>query len=56
MQLTLTLTRFAESNDLVAEALGRLAAQEGVSGEILFIDQSDDENLTAHTFLRGEAP
>ena len=50
MQLTLTLTRFAESNDLVAEALGRLAAQEGVSGEILFIDQSDDETIEEAAF------
>lgn len=46
MKITLTLTRFAEPTDLVAEVLSRLAAQEGAGGEILFIDQSGDDAIT----------
>lgn len=45
MQVTLTLTRYAEPNDLVSDALRHLAAQQGATGEILFIDQSDDHGI-----------
>ena len=53
MQLTLTVTRYAEPNDLVARVLRHLAAQEGASGEILFIDQSDDDQLREAEFTNG---
>ena len=38
--VTITLTRYREPDWLVNEALDSLAAQQGVSGEVLFLDQS----------------
>ena len=50
MQLTLTLTRYAEPDALVSKVLARLAAQEGAGGEILFIDQGEETALRAADF------
>mgnify|MGYP001627912872 CR=1 FL=1 len=37
--VTLTLPRFSEPDDLLENVLAHLAAQRGVAGEILFIEQ-----------------
>jgi hypothetical protein len=45
--VTLTLTRFAEPDALLEQALARLAAQTGVTGEILLIDQKPGGTVSA---------
>ena len=48
--VTLTLTRLSEPDALLEKVLGRLAAQTGVSGEILLIEQKTDSTVTAEAF------
>lgn len=45
--VTLTLTRFSEPDDLLENVLAHLAAQRGVAGEILFIEQDTGSPLDA---------
>ncbi len=48
--VTLTLTRLSEPDALLEKVLGRLAAQTGVSGEILLIEQKTDSAVKAEAF------
>ncbi|WP_209347153.1 glycosyltransferase [Pontixanthobacter sp. CEM42] len=48
--VTLTLTRFAEPDSLVRQSLAHALAQEGVSGEVVFVEQQVDSAITADDF------
>jgi len=52
-QVTITLTRFAEPDALVAEAIQHALAQTGVGGEVLFLEQKQDSPLTEDYFAPG---
>jgi GT2 family glycosyltransferase len=43
--VTITLTRYAEPDWLVMETLESLTRQEGVSGEVLFLDQNHESEI-----------
>ncbi len=49
-QVTLTLTRLNEPDDLLHEVLQHLAAQTGITGEILLIEQKTDSTVNADTY------
>jgi len=51
--VTITLTRYAEPDVLVAQAITGALAQEGVSGEVLFFDQNVSSTLGADDFEDG---
>ncbi len=51
--ITITLTRYREPDWLVNEALDSLAAQEGVDGEVIFLDQNWDENFACAVAARS---
>ncbi len=44
-EVTITLTRYAEPDWLVRETLESLSAQEGIRGEVLFLDQDHDSEM-----------
>lgn len=48
--VTLTVTRLGEPDEMLRETLAALAAQEGVSGEILLIEQKPDSAVSADAF------
>ena len=52
-QVTITLTRYAESDELVSRAIRHAMAQEGVEGEVLFIEQDIEKPLDATRFKDG---
>ena len=45
-KVTITLTRYAEPDALVAQALSHALVQEGVEGEVLFVEQDTDAALS----------
>lgn len=49
-QVTLTVTRLGEPDEMLRETLAALAAQAGVSGEILLIEQDPGSRLSADAF------
>ena len=49
-QVTVTLTRYGEPDDLLRDVLTHLAAQRGVGGEILLIEQKDDSPIRAEDY------
>lgn len=51
--VTITLTRYAEPDELVAQAIEGALAQEGVTGEILFFDQNLTSTLSSEDFAPG---
>jgi len=51
--VTITLTRYAEPDALVSQAIIGSLAQAGVSGEILFFDQNVGSKLTPEDFDAG---
>ncbi|WP_095012395.1 glycosyltransferase family 2 protein [Tsuneonella mangrovi] len=51
--VTITLTRYAEPDALVAEAIRHAVAQEGVTGEVLFIEQDMGGGITEAMFAGG---
>lgn len=51
--ITITLTRYAEPDALVAQAIRGALAQEGVTGEILFFDQNITSTLGTDDFEEG---
>ena len=48
--VTLTLTRLGEPDELLRRVLARLAAQKGVAGEILLIEQRPDSAVRAEEY------
>ena len=50
-KVTIALTRYAEPDSLVSQAIMGALAQEGVSGEVLFIDQDESSELGANQFV-----
>ncbi|ROT93304.1 glycosyltransferase [Altererythrobacter sp. FM1] len=52
--VTITLTRYAEPDALVAEAIRHAVAQQGVTGEVLFIEQNMAGGITEQAF--ADAP
>ena len=52
-QVTITLTRYREPDWLVDEALASLAGQEGVAGEVLFLDQNWREDYARSVSARS---
>lgn len=52
-KVTITLTRYAEPDDLVSKAIAGALLQEGVSGEILFFDQDLTSKLSEGNFETG---
>ena len=48
--VTITLTRYAEPDSLVRQALSHALSQQGVLGEVLFIDQQMDAKLGPDDF------
>ncbi|MBX7457695.1 glycosyltransferase [Qipengyuania sp. 1NDH17] len=52
-QVTITLTRYAESDELISRAIRHALAQEGVEGEVLFIEQDVEKPLDATRFEAG---
>lgn len=55
-QVTITLTRYAEPDDLVSRAIAGALAQVGVGGEVLFFDQNASSTLSAADFAPGALP
>ncbi|MEO1222551.1 MAG: glycosyltransferase, partial [Pseudomonadota bacterium] len=51
--VTITLTRYAEPDELVSQAIAGALQQEGVCGEILFFDQNVASTLSAGDFAPG---
>ncbi len=51
--VSITLTRYREPDWLVDEALDSLAAQEGVTGEVVFLDQNWDADFAEKVEARG---
>ena len=51
--VTITLTRYAEPDELVSRAIRHALDQEGVSGEVLFIEQDVDRPLDPTAFTGG---
>lgn len=51
--ITITLTRYAEPDELVARAIRHALDQQGVTGEVLFIEQAVDAPLDAAPFQDG---
>jgi len=49
-KVTITLTRYAESDGLVSQAIAAALQQQGVQGEVLFIDQDETSSLGAEDF------
>lgn len=54
-KVTITLTRYAEPDELVARAIAGALVQEGVEGEILFFDQNMSSTLAAADFDAGSS-
>ena len=52
-KVTITLTRYAESDELVSRAIRHALAQEGVEGEVLFVEQDVEKPLDATRFEDG---
>ena len=51
--VTITLTRYAEPDELVSQAIAGALLQEGVTGEILFFDQNTSSTLSEADFEPG---
>jgi glycosyltransferase involved in cell wall biosynthesis len=51
--VTITLTRYAEPDELVSQAIAGALKQEGVRGEVLFFDQNLSSTLCAEDFEPG---
>lgn len=51
--VTITLTRYAEPDELVTRAISHALAQQGVSGEVLFIEQKTSAPLDVANFGGG---
>lgn len=49
-QVTISITRYAETDELVSQALAHALAQQSVEGEVLFIDQNVSSLLGASNF------
>ena len=52
-KVTITLTRYAEPDELVSQAIAGALLQEGVSGEIVFFDQNLSSTLSDGDFEAG---
>ncbi len=55
LPVSITLTRYREPDWLVDEALDSLAAQDGVTGEVIFLDQNWNEEFAAAVEARTNA-
>lgn len=51
--VTITITRYAEPDALVLQSLNHALAQEGVEGEVLFVDQRIDAPLDPRLLTEG---
>ncbi len=54
MPVTLTLTRLHEPDALLEEVLSHLAAQTGVTGEILLIEQKEGSSIDAEAYSNAD--
>lgn len=51
--VSITLTRYAESDEIAARAIRHALVQQGVTGEVLFIDQRTENPLREEVFEKG---
>lgn len=54
--VTIAMTRYGESDELLARSLSAAAAQEGITGEILFVDQRVDAPFDEGLLEEGNIP
>lgn len=54
--VTIAMTRYGESDELLARSLSAAAAQEGIAGEILFIDQRVNAPFDEGLLEEGDIP
>lgn len=55
-KITITLTRYAEPDELVSQAIAGALSQKGVEGEVLFFDQNLGSDLCENDFPKDGLP